>query len=246
MQGAVLRNAHTEPLIKPARNSDNEDAKRSEPRKSRKRTLPWGESDSFEKQATERQDSNTADNTSFTLKEDEEIELASTVATLGRNHDVSPETPRKAQKTTQFETPSSKAMNATNVRHGLATPGITPRNANTGRAMKQQQHTDPETPTPTRSKDALASEESLSDKAFKLLGLFDVTLNNNVATALRELLDSEARKWHGVVKGRDAARAAVSARDARIAEILETASRVEGENEANKALISHLRGKSRR
>ena len=102
---------------------------------------------------------------------------------------------------------------------------------------------DAETPTPVRTRDALAGEEALSDRAFKLLELFGVKVESNAASALRGLLDSEARKWQGIAKGRDTARAAVQTRDVRIAELLEKVSSVEGENEANKPLIAHLKGK---
>ena len=240
MEGAVLSGSRTEPAAQAkarelARLDGGSGGENGETR-GKKRTLPWteeGRRKQEQRKTESEQDSNVTVDEGFGVSDGEE-ELLSQAA------QNTPETPRKAQKTNAFETPSSKTRPLVNSNQGLPTPGTTPRHANTGRLMQQQ-----DTPTPVRTADRLSDshEKSLADKVFELLGLFEVGLEAHAASALRGLLESEARRQQGVAKGRDAARAIIGARDLRIAELVERCTRLEGECEAHKALVKHLREK---
>lgn len=228
MEAAVFYNSNAEP----ASAVNKEEGDRLEGKKGKKRSLPW------------QQDSNVTEDTSFDVTDEEEVALSQ--AANQSKPRTSLETPRKAQKTTPFETPSSKTSKPhpqSTLRNGLPTPGTTPHQS---KVLYPQQQPEPETPTPVRSKDVLTSapiEDTMSDKVFKLLALFDIKIDNHTSNALRGLLESESRRHQGVVKGRDAARSAIQTRDERIAELLERCTQLEGENEANKALLRYLRTK---
>ena len=231
MEAAVLSNSTTEPTAV----ENNGGVNNGEQRKSKKRTLPWEECPAPKQKRL-------SDGGSFDMSDGEEKALSQAARTMPNP----PETPRKVQKTTAFETASSKSKNVitpqAGVRYGLATPGTTPHQANTAKTVTQDP---PETPTPIRTSDVMgqsSNESALPDKVFKLLSLFDVKLDPNASSALQGLLNSEHRRHQGTLKGRDSARAAVHTRDMRIAELVDRCGQLEGENEAHKALVKHLRG----
>ncbi|KAL9056148.1 MAG: hypothetical protein Q9162_003109 [Coniocarpon cinnabarinum] len=203
-------------------------------KKPRKRKLPWKTDNDVSKSkssAAQKQsiyDASTTDE-SFNMSEDEEVALSQATATAGRLKN-SPETPRKAQKTTAVQTPSSKtSMNANfetplkksaNGTNGLITPGTTPHQD------KSLQRTEPETPTPLRVRDAVS--ESLTSRTMQLLRDHAVAMSPAAERELRSLLDSESRKAEGIRKGRDAAREAVTKRDERIARLVGRVRELEG------------------
>lgn len=223
MEAAVLNNSTTESGSHVKKEADT-------PKRGKKRNLPW-------QQPQDQRDSNISGDESFDVSDSEEKALSYAV----QEHGVvaPPETPRKVQKTSTYETPSSKTSSAvakTSLLHSLPTPETTPHQPN-GAFITQRP--DPETPTAVRTKDALAGEDTLTDKVFKLFGLFDMKLDSHASSALRGLLESETRRYQGIIKGRDAARAAVRTRDVRIAELVERCEQLEGEIEADKTLWKH-------
>ena len=228
MDSAVLNNSTTERSFDVKKEVET-------PQQGKKRKLPW-------EQSGERQNSNVTEDVDFGMS-DEGEEALSQVA-IRQETIQAPETPRKAQKIAPFETPSFKVRGAVDqdvIRNGLPTPGTTPHVTRKADVLPESGL---DTPTPTRMRDALSitpGEDALSDKTFKLLALFDLQLDTRASIALRQLLESEARRYQGIAKGRDAARAAIQIRDARIAELTGRIEQLVQENESNKALLKHLR-----
>lgn len=209
----------------------------------RKRKLPWEREDAGQAEAKADDSSTDEDADPFGLTGEEEKLLSQATNSAqaerqdsGGTSALPPETPGKAQK----------------ISHGLPTPGTTPQTHKSGIAATGASHRDstyPDTPTPSRFHDPPADTSttnpeavsSLPAKILNLLDLFNVKANSPLATAVHALLDAETRKTQGLVRGRDAARAAVAEREARIAELSARVGALETEAESARAVIKHLR-----
>ncbi|KAF2442613.1 hypothetical protein P171DRAFT_434083 [Karstenula rhodostoma CBS 690.94] len=95
-----------------------------------------------------------------------------------------------------------------------------------------------ETPTPARFKNV--SEHDLVRDAFSVLRDANVELNEQTRKNLTAVLSRHATIAEGVKKGRDVARASITAKTAKVTELTYRVSTLEAELEAEKAKVSHL------
>ncbi|OAF99145.1 uncharacterized protein CC84DRAFT_419324 [Paraphaeosphaeria sporulosa] len=95
-----------------------------------------------------------------------------------------------------------------------------------------------ETPTPARFKNA--SEHDLVRDAFDVLREANVELSEQTRRNLAAILSRHATIAEGVKKGRNVARASITAKTAKVTELTYRVSTLEAELEAEKAKVSHL------
>lgn len=177
----------------------------------------------------------------WALTGQEEVELARAADRVSQP----PETPRKALKTDAYATPATTGNRKLPwLDYGITTPQSggralerpisPPKNAAlpTPTSMLKAQDT---TPTPVRFRDALqdspsTAAPSVTDAVFSLLlNSTGTNIPANVKSQLRSILTKHDLLVQGIAKGRDASRAALKVKDARIAEL---EARVSGANEA--------------
>ncbi|KAI9715214.1 MAG: hypothetical protein M1828_000912 [Chrysothrix sp. TS-e1954] len=154
------------------------------------------------------------------------------------------ETPRKAAKFSDVDTPRHAALN---IRDGLPTPGTTPHAKKTTDGLGEAA----QTPTPSRFVDALAkspdgprlSEDgsaSLTKDVMELLGSIKVTLRAEQQKSLRTLLERHNGRYQGILRGREKTRQAVSVRESTIVKLQQQVAGLQGEVESGKTLVRHL------
>lgn len=178
---------------------------------------------------------------------------------------AAPETPRKATKTNNFETPGSKRKWA---EYTLPTPVSnksdavpdlrrdeeifsTPVSRSTGGMWDGNEHfrSPSNTPTPIRYRESTVTSEAsqdrpqnsydISDEVMELLK--DQGIGEETTTNLKQLLNRHALKISGIAKGRDITRVALKAKDSKIAELQQRISALETEREMDKTIIRHFK-----
>ncbi|KAF2874848.1 hypothetical protein BDV95DRAFT_563767 [Massariosphaeria phaeospora] len=179
------------------------------------------------------------------------------------------ETPRKAVKTTMFETPARRKLpwQKSEDASGLQTPqtaGRSSTNLFTARSsvpgvplLTPSKYADQgdgssqtltpssspvDTPTPSRFKDAMAggAVDDVVGDVFGLLRQANIKLSESVEQSLNGVLKKHTRTSEGLRRGRDVARVSVKAKDAKIAELTHRVTTLEAELEAEKAVVKHL------
>lgn len=204
----------------------------------RKRTLPWVNDKDGDDSSTD----------------DEALPWPSTVTDPSnqdhnpRNANVSPppfSTPRKAQKTSLAATPASHLRENT----GLATPhtSTTTNGRFTDPHIKAE--ADPQTPTPARFQDlsttaAITPSKSGSDIMHTVLSYLQTCRTNLSAdhrAGLRAILETHNHQVRGFIKGRDVAREAVKAKDAKIADLTTRIEALESDLELYRARVKSLK-----
>ena len=182
------------------------------------------------------------------------------------NHVVTQvETPRKAARTSELTTPSTRRvlpwnMGKTNVsnEHGLQTPQtgrtaradpftssrlgnshLTPTRSTDAVQQTATPSSSPfETPTPNRFKDV--GGDDLVHDVLALLQDANVRLSSTAEVDLRTTLSRHTKASEGLRRGRDVTRATIKARDAKIAELSYRVTTLEAELEAERAMVKHL------
>ncbi|KAF2627982.1 hypothetical protein BU25DRAFT_448416 [Macroventuria anomochaeta] len=171
------------------------------------------------------------------------------------------ETPRKAARTGELATPSTKrtlpwnqiAANA----NGLQTPQTTrtvqadPFSSRLSRSLlTPSRPTDAahwtatpssspyETPTPSRFKDV--GQDDLVRDVFALLHDANIKLSITTENDLHTLLSKHTKAAEALKRGRDVTRSTIKARDAKITELSYRISTLEAELEAAEATVKHL------
>jgi len=170
-----------------------------------------------------------------------------------------PETPRKAIKTNQFLTPSSKRKREEEY---LPTPVTTNKgddvfnSPSTNRRGGMRGGNEPfglrspsETPTPSRFRDASVSAHSqgeethysydITEGVIELLK--DQHIDDETTSNLRTLLNRHALRISGIAKGRDISRLALKSKDGKIAELQQRINALEVEREMDTAIIRQLK-----
>jgi hypothetical protein len=175
------------------------------------------------------------------------------------------ETPRKAARTSEMTTPSTRRVLPWNMdrttasnEHDLQTPqtGRTARadpviSSRLGNSLLTparstdavQQTATPsfspfETPTPNRFKDV--GGDDLVHDILTLLQDANVRLSSTAEADLKTTLSRHTKASEGLRRGRDVTRATIKARDAKIAELSYRVTTLEAELEAERAMIKHL------
>ena len=173
------------------------------------------------------------------------------------------ETPRKAARTSEFTTPSTRrtlpwnndqgTANASELQtpqttrivqagpsslrlgNSLATPS---RPKDEARQIATSSSSPYQTPTPSRFKDVCGDDLVLG--VISLLQDANVKLNTTTENDLRNLLSKHAKTAEGLKRGRDVTRTIIKARDAKITELTYRVSTLEAELEAEKTMVKHL------
>ncbi|KAJ4325146.1 hypothetical protein N0V94_000860 [Neodidymelliopsis sp. IMI 364377] len=174
------------------------------------------------------------------------------------------ETPRKAARTDEFTTPSTRRTLPWSKDHHIAANASGLQTPHTGRTISRNQlsprlegplFTPPrpvddalqtatptlslfETPTPARFKNVRG--DGLVQDVLSLLKEADIKLSSTTAKELSSLLLKHAKTAEGLQRGRDVARTTIKARDAKITELIYRISTLEAELEAEKAMVKHL------
>ena len=178
------------------------------------------------------------------------------------------ETPRKATRTNEFATPSTRRTfpwnkddRATTDASGLQTPQtprtikaddpftsrlrrslLTPsRPLNEAHEIATPSSSPQETPTSSRFKNI--SEDDLVREVLSLLEDAHVRIGATTKRDLSSLLSKHAKAAEGLRRGRDVTRTTIKARDAKITELTYRVSTLEAELEAEKAIVKHLQWK---
>lgn len=179
-----------------------------------------------------------------------------------------PETPRKAIKTSIVATPGSKRKREEGA---LPTPSTgTSQGGSSYASAKEDIFTTPSTrlqggmwdgnerfhipspsatPTPSRFRESTAASETSTvtnlnpyDISAEVLSLLqDQHIDEETTTSLKQLLNKHAMKISGIAKGRDITRIALKAKDAKIAELQQKISMLEGQREMDKTVIRHFK-----
>ena len=178
------------------------------------------------------------------------------------------ETPRKAARTSEFATPSTrrtlpwnKEDRGTTSVNGLQTPQTSrtaqaddPFTSRLGRSLltpsrpidEAHQITTPssspqETPTPSRFKDVHGDD--LCREVLSLLQDANVKVGAATEKDLKHLLSRHVKAAEGLRRGRDVTRSTIKAREAKITELTYRISTLEAELEAEKAMVKHWQWK---
>ncbi|KAJ4987393.1 hypothetical protein SVAN01_07131 [Stagonosporopsis vannaccii] len=166
------------------------------------------------------------------------------------------ETPRKAVRTTEVTTPSTKRVlpwskenqEAINL-SGLQTPQTshtTPADPSPSGLRKSLlapsrplgSVSPDETPTPNRFKDS--GKDELVQDVLALLRDAGIRFGAMLENDLKVLVSKRTKTAEGLRRGRDVARSTIKARDAKITELGYRISTLEAELEAERALVKHL------
>ncbi|KAJ4296186.1 hypothetical protein N0V90_006230 [Kalmusia sp. IMI 367209] len=145
-------------------------------------------------------------------------------------------TPQTEQRTsndpfpTRFSAPGGSMLTPSRCRQGDDSHTVTPADSPNA------------TPTPSRFKDVgpAPGDNDLVRDVFGVLGEANVQLNNQTRNNLTAVLSRHATVAEGVKKGRDVARASITAKTAKVTELTYRVSTLEAELEAEKAKVSHL------
>lgn len=174
------------------------------------------------------------------------------------------ETPRKAVKTSEIRTPSTRRTLPWNQEHHdsfniseLQTPQsarttrVDPFSSRLGGSLltpscpvnAAHQTATPssspyETPTPSRFKDVGVTD--LFHDVLSLLQAANIKLSTTTESNLNGLLSKHVKAAEGLKRGRDVTRMTIKARDAKITELSYRVSTLEAELEAEKAMVRHL------
>lgn len=165
------------------------------------------------------------------------------------------DTPRKAARTSEVATPSTRRLlpwikdtqTATNP-SGLQTP----QTAHTVHADSSSSclgksllapsgpvgSPSPETPTPSRFRDV--GRDHLVEDVLILFRDARIRLGATIENDLQALVSKHTKTTEGLRRGRDVARSTIKAREAKITELSYRISTLEAELEAEKAIVKHL------
>lgn len=172
-----------------------------------------------------------------------------------------PESSRKAIKTDQFATPSSKRKRGeealptplTNGNRGDDVFGTSSTTRLEGGMWDGNEHfslhSPSKTPTLSRFRDSIEPVESRPERISQG---YDVTeevmellkgqhIDEETSLNLRQLLNKHALKISGIAKGRDITRVALKAKDAKIAELQHKLTTLETEREMDKTVIKNFK-----
>ncbi|KAH6723520.1 hypothetical protein BKA61DRAFT_12657 [Leptodontidium sp. MPI-SDFR-AT-0119] len=203
----------------------------------------------------------------WSLSPEEEKKLAQSIA-HAESGSPSPETPRKASKTSQFSTPGSKRKFGETMLPTPSTGGRPLTGFNTGR-RDEDVFTTPTTntkgtwdghqpfglrspsgtPTPSRYRESTDASDGpsqtmqnnydITDEVLELLK--EQNIDDDITTNLKQLLSRHAMKISGIAKGRDITRVALKAKETKIAELQQKISALEAEREMDKTVIRHFK-----
>jgi len=184
-----------------------------------------------------------------------------TVFALPRN--PNPETPRKAIKVDMFSTPGSKKKRGeaeawptpTTGRiksdDVFATPSSTSLKGGMWDGNERSGLLSPSiTPTPARFCDVnqpLETAESISNlKGYDITKevmelLKEQSLDEEITTKVRQILNKHALKTQGIVRGRDITRMALKTKEGKIAELEQCILELQNERELDKVIIKHFK-----
>lgn len=156
-----------------------------------------------------------------------------------------PKTPRKVTRTSTYTTPGIKRKREED---SLPTPVTSSRYANRSGPQEPFGHRNLlQTPTPSRSHDveSITSHDDATssyDTTEEVMALLkDMPVDPETTSKLRELLNRHALRVSGIARGRDITRAALKAKEARIAELQQKIASLEAEREMDKTVIGHLK-----
>ncbi|KAK0103280.1 hypothetical protein ONS95_005315 [Cadophora gregata] len=203
----------------------------------------------------------------WSLSPEEERKLEQSI-TRAESGSPSPETPRKATKTTQFSTPNSKRKFDESVLPTPSTGGRTLTGFDSGR-RDEDVFTTPATiskgtwdgrqafglrspsgtPTPARYRESTVASDvhsqpsqngyDITDEVLELLK--DQHIDDETTTSLKQLLSKHAMKISGIAKGRDITRVALKAKETKIAELQQKISALEAQRELDRTVIRHFK-----
>lgn len=186
-------------------------------------------------------------------------------ATSLQSRAFSPETPRKAIKTSAVATPGSKRKweDANGGKNALPTPStrgggdiFTTTPTSMGKAKLKGGIRDAselsgmrspaETPTPRRFRDATSGIDPRKEENYDITDsvldiLKDSKLEEEIQDSLKTLLNRHALKISGIAKGRDITRVALKAKETKIAELQQRITQLETEREMDKIVIRHFK-----
>lgn len=204
------------------------------------------------------------------LDDDYDFEAADDAFRAELNHAMTAvETPRKAVKTHEFATPSTRRTLPWNQDHEIAAKASelqTPQTSQTARAgsfssrlggslftpsrsvdethrIATPSSSPYDAPTPSRFKDV--GGDDLIHGVLGLLQDANVKLGSAKESDLTKLLSKHAETTEGLKRGRDVTRTIIKARDAKITELTYRISTLEAELEAERAMVKHLQWESR-
>ncbi len=195
----------------------------------------------------------------------DEISLAGTAgeSVLAQTRNQNPETPRKAAKVDLFSTPGSKRKRgeaeawptpSTGRNHQddvFTTPSTTRLKGGMWDGNGRPGLISPSvTPTPARflsSNQPLEGSESISDlqdyditkEVMELLK--DQSLDEEVTTRLRQVLNKHALKTQGIIRGRDITRIALKTKESKVVELEQRIAELQNERELDKVIIKHFK-----
>lgn len=193
-----------------------------------------------------------------TLGKADKLEDATVTEDYGRESiPGQPETPQKVAKTNPYMTPGTKRKRD---KDSLLTP-ITARKDDflsvpslSRRYGSKSNENEPfglrnsaQTPTSKRFHDTEVAETyddsaqsyDTTDEVMNILK--DQHIDEETASRLRALLNKNALRVSGIVKGRDISRVALKAKDAKIAELQQKITTLETEMEMDKTIIGHFK-----
>lgn len=174
------------------------------------------------------------------------------------------ETPRKAARTSELTTPSTRRVLPWNTdkttasnSSGLQTPQtsrtaqadpfssrlrsslLTPARSTDAERQTAKSSSSPfETPIPNRFKDV--GGDDLVHDVLDLLRDANVRLSSTTEVDLKTTLSRHTKASEGLRRGRDVTRATIKARDAKIAELRYRITTLEAELEAERVIVKHL------
>jgi len=180
----------------------------------------------------------------------------------------SPETPRKAAKTSHLTTPGSKRKRDEDT---LPTPATgaskatasynstlndddvfgTPSSKVKGSMWSGQDRFGFRSPsaTPSHHQESTEAAEDRGERAQQSYDIYDEVMDllkdqhidQETTSSLQELLNKHALKISGIAKGRDITRVALKAKDAKIAELQQKITALEAERDMDKKIIRHFK-----
>jgi hypothetical protein len=195
----------------------------------------------------------------------DEISLAGATeeTALPQPRNPNPETPRKVIKADMFGTPGSKrkrdeaeawptpSTGWIQPDDVFTRPSITKLKGSMWEGNERSGLMSPSvTPTPARFRDVnqpLETAESISDlKDYDITKevmeiLKEQSLDDEMITKVRQILNKYALKTHGVARGRDITRMALKTKESKIAELEQRIVELQNERELDKVIIKHFK-----
>lgn len=137
----------------------------------------------------------------------------------------------------------SRTLGAPTLGDSLLTPSKT--SSRTGTSFSSNLFSPNVTPTPARFRDALSGDgDGLAKEVFDLLQERRVNLDADTQAVLKQVLGKHSLRYQGVVRGRDVARLAIKAKEAKITELQHHITTLEAELEVERGLVQNLQWKA--